>query len=324
MGKDIVRVAAVQASPVWLDTEKTTEKIVAFIEKAASDGVQIIVFPETFLPGYPFWVCRTNGSEFNSNDQKRAYSQYLDAAVEVPSKLINTIVKAVRKHGVFCYLGVAERGRNAGRGTVYCSLLAIDPCDGIVNVHRKLMPTFDERLVWGQGDGHGLRTQQVGPATIGGLNCWENWMPLARYTLYSEGMDIHAGVWPGISDMHAEAMRHIAREGRVWCIAASGLLYVRDIPKSFIFYDRLSANPAECLFDGGSAIIAPDGEYVAGPVIGEECLVVADIDLGRVREERQNFDPTGHYSRADVFQLKVDDSRQESVRLKSTEQTKIT
>ena len=183
MVTDSLKVAAVQASPVWLDKDKTTDKVISFIEEAAAQDVQVIVFPETYLPGYPFWVCRTNGSEFNSSEQKRAYSQYLDSAVEIPSPQINTIVEAANSNGVFCYLGISERGRRAGRGTVFCSLVAIDPVEGIVGVHRKLMPTHDERLVWGQGDGHGLKAHRVGPALIGGLNCWENWMPLSPIRL---------------------------------------------------------------------------------------------------------------------------------------------
>lgn len=138
-------------------------------------------------------------------------------------------------------------------------------------------------------------------------------MPLSRYVLYDAGIDIHAGVWPGIASMHLDLMRHIAQEGRVWCIAASGLLYKRDIPEHFVYFDTLFGDADECFFDGGSAIISPDGKFVAGPVIGEECLVIAEIDLGRVREERQNFDPTGHYSRNDIFQLSVDNSRPETV-----------
>jgi nitrilase len=192
-----MKVAAAQVRPVWLDKVATAERVVTWVERAARDGVQLMAFPETFLPGYPSWVCRTDGARFDDPQQKLAYAEYLDAAVELDGPELAMITEAVRDLGVLVYLGVAERGVAAGRGTVFCALVAIDPDDGIIGRHRKLVPTYDERLVWGWGDGHGLRVHRVGRWQVGGLICWENWMPQARHALYADGEELHVSVWPG-------------------------------------------------------------------------------------------------------------------------------
>lgn len=249
----------------------------------------------------------TDGARFDDPDQKRAYAAYLDAAVELDGPELATVAEAVRDHGVFTYLGVAERGTAASRGTVWCSLVALDPAAGIVSVHRKLVPTFEERLVWGPGDGHGLRTHRLGSWRVGGLNCWESWMPLARHALYADGEELHVGVWPGAERLTADITRFTAREGRVWCLAASGLIDPADVPAGFPFAEQLRGEAGA--HDGGSCVAAPDGSWLVPPVLGEKRLVLADLDLGRVRAERQTFDPTGHYARPDVFGVTVDRRR---------------
>jgi nitrilase len=212
---------------------------------------------------------------------------------------------------VFTYLGAAERGTGNGHGTVFCTLLAIDPKLGLVSAHRKLMPTHEERLAWGIGDGHGLRVHDgPGGFRVGGLNCWENWMPLARTAMYAGGEDLHIAVWPGGVGLTRDITRFIAREGRVFVLSAADLTGPADIPDSFPFAERVrEVLAAETRSDGGSCIAGPDGRWVVEPVAAEEQLVIADIDLARVREERQNFDPTGHYSRPDVLHLDVDRRR---------------
>jgi nitrilase len=180
-----MRVAAAQARSVWLDKDATTKRVLSLLADAARSEVALLAFPETFLSGYPFWVERTDGARFNSKQQKAAYSAYLDAAVETSGPQIRLVTEAARDFGVFTYLGITERGSGAARGTIYCTLLAIDPAHGIVSSHRKLMPTYEERLVWGTGDGHGLRVHDIGEMRVGGLNCWENWMPQARHALYA-------------------------------------------------------------------------------------------------------------------------------------------
>ncbi|MFI0405744.1 carbon-nitrogen hydrolase family protein [Actinomadura sp. 3N508] len=298
-----MRVAAAQARCPWLDSAAGVAKVVEFLERAAADHVELVAFPETFLSGYPFWVEQTGGARFDDPDQKRAYAAYLDAAVEVDGPELRVIAEAARDLNVFTYLGITERVR----GTVYCSLVAFSPGEGIVGVHRKLMPTHEERLVWGIGDGHGLRTHRVGGFAVGGLICWENWMPLARHALYAQGESLHVSVWPGSSGLTGDITRFIAREGRVYSLAAGALLSYADIPADFPFHDRLADRASR--YDGGSAIAGPDGQWVVPPVSGEECLVTADIDPAVVRAERHNFDPAGHYARADILHLQVDRRR---------------
>lgn len=304
-----MRLACAQTSPVWLDKTATTLRVLEWLERAAKVDVDLLVFPEAFLSGYPFWVSRTDGARFEDARQKKAYAAYLEAAVELDGPELRRITEAVADLGVFTYLGVTERGSDSGRGTVFCTLVAIDPSRGVVSAHRKLVPTYDERLVWGWGDAHGLRVHQVGGMRVGGLSCWENWMPLARYALYAEGEELHVSVWPGSVALTSDIVRFIAREGRVFSLAAGGLLTTKDVPTDFPFYEELSALSIEQEFDGGSAIAGPDGEWLVAPVSGREELVVADVEPAMVRAERQNFDPTGHYGRPDVFEFTVDRSR---------------
>ena len=300
------RIAAAQAHSAWLDSARTTGIVTDWIGRAAADGVELVAFGETFLGGYPLWLSITDGARFDDSRQKAAYAAYLDAAVEIDGPAVHAIVEAARDHGVFTYLGAAERGTGPGRGTVYCTLLAIHPEHGLVSAHRKLMPTYEERLAWGTGDGHGLRVHDgPGGIRVGGLNCWENWMPLARAAMYAGGEDLHVAVWPGAVSVTNDITRFIAREGRVFALSAGTLITAADIPSGFPLADEVRANMSDWGYDGGSCIAGPDGQWIVEPVAGEERLVIADIDLARVREERHNFDPTGHYARPDVLELTV-------------------
>ena len=307
-----MRVAAAQARSCWLDPTATTKKVLAWLADAAAQEVELVAFPETFLSGYPFWVELTGGARFDDPAQKRAYAAYLEAAVELDGPEVRQIAEAARDLGVFVYLGTTERATGSARGTVFCTLVAIDPQAGVVSAHRKLMPTYEERLVWGTGDGHGLRVHRYAATRVGGLNCWENWMPQARHALYAQGEELHVSVWPGNPRNTADITRFIALEGRVFSLAANGLISLSDVPSDFPLHGELHAAGVTDYCRGGSAIAGPDGRWVVEPVVGEERLVLADLDLRRVAEERQNFDPTGHYSRADVFTVQVDRRRLEA------------
>ncbi len=307
-----MRVAAAQARPHWLDPAATTKKVLDWLQQAAEQDVRLIAFPETFLSGYPFWLELTGGARFNDARQKRAYAAYLQAAVEIDGPEIAQVTEAARDLGMFVYLGTTERATGSARGTVFCTLVAIDPTAGVVSTHRKLMPTYEERLVWGQGDGHGLRVHRLGSMRVGGLNCWENWMPQARHALYSQGEELHVSVWPGNPRNTADITRFIALEGRVFSLAANGLISLSDVPADFPLRDELEEAGVEDYCRGGSAVAAPDGTWLVPPVPDEERLVVADLDLALVAQERHNFDPTGHYSRPDVFRTEVDRRRRDA------------
>jgi len=306
-----MRIAAANARPRWGQPDAGAERVIDWIAQAGAEGVDLLAFGETHLGGYPFWVSITDGARWDAPDQKQAFAYYLDAAVELEGPQLRLISEAAAEHRVFTYLGIVERRADTARGSAYATLVAIDPGRGIVSAHRKLQPTYEERLVWASGDGNGLRvhsfTGREGETVrVGGLNCWENWMPQARLAMYAGGEDIHVSAWPGAVRNTIDMTRFAALEGRVFSLAAGTILSRSDIPADFPLVARL---PDGDYTDGGSAIAAPDGTWLQEPLAGEERLVVAEVDLAKVREERQNFDPTGHYSRPDVFELSVDRRR---------------
>jgi nitrilase len=301
-----MKIAAAQTAPVWGDADATASVVTDWIGKAANANVDLVAFGETFLSGYPFWLSLTDGARVDAADQKQAYAAYLESAIDLDGPELQFIAETVAETGVFTYLGITER--SPSRGTVYATLVAIDPVDGIVNAHRKLMPTHEERLAWGIGDGHGLRTFPVGEFTVSGLNCWENWVPTVRHVMYAQGTTLHVAVWPGSVRNTIDITRFIAKEGRCYVLSAGTLLRPSDIPDAFPLRER-ALGAGDLGYNGGSCIAAPDGTWIVEPVDGEERLVVADIVLAVVRGERQNFDPAGHYFRADVISVDVDRRR---------------
>ncbi|HXF04039.1 MAG TPA: carbon-nitrogen hydrolase family protein [Blastocatellia bacterium] len=309
-----MRVAGIQAAPIFLDRQATLDKMLSLIAEAAREGAELCAFPEVFLSGYPAWLSLTGGARFNDDRQKEAYAVLLDQAVRLDGPEVRALERAAREHRIFVYAGMSERGltEHQGRGTVYCTLLAIDPQRGVVNVHRKLKPTYEERLVWGDGDGGGLRVLPYQGWRIGGLICWENWMPLARTALYAQGEELHVSVWPGNPSLVMDNGRFVALEGRVYVLAVCGILRAEDIPPTFPLREDMLAH-GNVFYRGGTSIFAPDGTLVAGPLVDVEGIVYADIDSRMVSRERQNFDPTGHYARPDVFRLRVDRRRRLSV-----------
>jgi len=306
----ILRVAAAQLAPVWLDRAATLAKICDAIERAAEGGAQLVTFGETLLPGYPFWIERTDGARFNSAVQKTIHAHYVDQAVTISAGDLDPVCRLAAQHKIAVYLGILERGADRSGHSVYCALVYID-CNGVIgSVHRKLMPTYEERLSWAMGDGHGLRTHKLGAFTVGGLNCWENWMPLPRAALYAQGEDLHVAVWPGNARNTRDITRFIARESRSFVISVSGLMRREDFVESTPHLDLILEYCEPVLADGGSCIAGPDGEWLVEPSVGSEAILFADLDPVRVREERQNFDPAGHYSRPDVTRLIVNRERQ--------------
>ncbi|MEM8982452.1 MAG: carbon-nitrogen hydrolase family protein [Pseudomonadota bacterium] len=310
---DTTNVALAQIAPVWLDRAATIDKVCAAISDAASGGADLIVFGEGLVPGYPFWLDPTGGAEFDSAAQKRWYAHYCDQAVNIPLGHLAPLQRAAKAGRIAVYVGVIERAVERSGHSVFASLVFIDSTGEIGSIHRKLMPTYEERLVWAAGDGHGLVTHPLGPFTVGGLNCWENWMPLARAALYGQGEDLHVAVWPGSDRNTADITRFIAREARSFVVSVSGLMRRDDIAAGVPARDALLSALPSCAANGGSAVANPDGSWLLEPVIDDECLRIVELHAARVREERQNFDPAGHYSRPDVTTLSVDRRRQSTV-----------
>ena len=310
---DKLKVGVAQIAPVWLNRRQTLEKIISYTELAADDGCRLVVFGETLLPGYPFWIERTDGARFNSPVQKEIHAHYMDQAVQIEAGHLGPLCQAAARRQIAVYVGCIERAADRGGHSLYCALVYIDPEGAIQSIHRKLMPTYEERLTWATGDGHGLRVHRLGPFTVGGLNCWENWMPLARAAMYAQGEDLHLAVWPGSRDLTSDITRFIALEARSYVLSVSGLMRNSDFPADTPHLDKILDNSSNFLANGGSCIAGPDGEWVVAPCVEEEKLIVATLDHQRVREERQNFDPAGHYGRPDVTRLTVNRSRQSTL-----------
>ncbi len=310
MSPESLTVALAQISPVWLDREATVKKVAHWIDGAADKGAKLVAFGETLVPGYPHWLSHTGGAEFDSKVQKEIHAHYLDQAVDLHAGHLDLLSEKARARGIHVMVGCYERPIDRGGHTGYCSLVSVDTTGGIQNVHRKVMPTYEERLSWGTGDGHGLNVFPVGPFKVGGLNCWENWIPLLRTALYGQGEDLHVAVWPGSPRLTRDITRFMALEGRSFVLSVSGVLRREDIPDSVPHRDLIVDSVPEVLADGGSCMAAPTGEWVIEPVDAQEQLLVAELSLATVYEERQNFDPAGHYSRPDVVRLRVNRQRQ--------------
>ena len=306
-------IALAQIAPVWFNREKTLAKACERIIEAACQGSDLVAFGEALVPGYPFWLEYSQVTAFNSDFHKTFHAEYMDQAVCIERGDLTEVCELAREKNIAIYLGIIERPADRGGKSIYASLVYISKKGEIGSVHRKLMPTYDERMTWATGDGHGLRVHELGEFTVGGLNCWENWMPLARTSLYAQGEDIHVAVWPGSKRNTGDITRFIAKESRSFVASVSGLMRKSDFPAGITNIEQIIDNSPEFLADGGSCIAGPDGEWVVEPFCGEEKLLVATIDHKRVREERQNFDPTGHYSRPDVLKLTVNRERQKSI-----------
>ncbi len=310
-----LKVGIAQISPVWLNRELTLDKITEYVGSAAQKDCELIVFGEALLPGYPFWIELTDGAHFNSSVQKEIHAHYLQNAVQIEAGHLNRLCEAATQHRIAVVLGCIERALDRGGHSIYASLIYIDSGGIIRSVHRKLVPTYEERLTWSPGDGHGLRVHNIGPFTLGGLNCWENWMPLARAALYGQGEDLHVAIWPGGIHNTNQITRFIAMEARSYVISASGFMRKTDFPPDSPHLEAILKECPDILANGGSCIAGPDGEWVVEPVIDKEDLIVAVLDYESVLKERQNFDPAGHYSRPDVTQLTVNRQRQTTLKI---------
>jgi nitrilase len=300
--------AAVQAAPVLLDRDATIRKAARLMKEAAAGGAGLVVFPEAFVPGYPDWVWRTTPWSDHG-----WYERLYDQAVEVPGRATETLGTAAAEASVYLAVGVNERDR----GTLYNTLLFFAPEGSLLGKHRKLVPTGAERLVWGQGDGSGLVVFDTPFGRLGGLMCWENYMPLARAALYALGIDIYlAPTWDN-SDVWVPTLRHIAKEGRVYVIGVNHFLRGSDVPRELPEAENIYGGDNDWLARGNTTICGPGGDVLAGPLEAAEGIIYSEIDADHARRSRRQFDPVGHYARSDVLRLLV--NREPSAPVPSSE-----
>ncbi|MGC6429929.1 MAG: carbon-nitrogen hydrolase family protein [Jejuia sp.] len=312
--QNLLKVALAQISPVWLNKNETLKKVEQSILDASKEKCELIVFGEGLVPGYPFWLALTGGAEWNTAVNKELHAHYVRNSVTIENGDLDNICKLAKEHHIAIYLGVIERPSDRGGHSIYASLVYINQEGEIKSVHRKLQPTYDERLTWAPGDGNGLQVHSLKDFTVGGLNCWENWMPLPRAALYGLGENLHIAVWPGSDHNTRDITRFIARESRSFVISVSSLMTMDDFPKGTPHLDEILEKAPNVLVNGGSCIAGPDGKWIVEPVVDKHGLIIETIDFNRVYEERQNFDAVGHYSRPDVTQLHVNTQRQSTVK----------
>ena len=296
------KIAAAQLTPVFLNKEKTVEKACAAIAEAGKNGAKLIVFPEAFISGYPDWVWlipNSKGAELNE-----LYLKLVENAVSIPDKTTDKICKAAKSANINVVLGMHERNSETSGASLYNSLLFISENGEILGKHRKLIPTGGERLIWAQGDGSTLKSYDTSVGKLGGLICWENFMPLVRNAMYENGTQILAAPTWDKSPNWQLSMQHIAREGGIFIVSSCMALKTHDIPDKYDF-KKLYPEGREWINTGNSCIIGPNGKIIAGPLEAEEGILYADIDLNEIITAKRMFDVVGHYSRPDVFNFSV-------------------
>ncbi|WAC01473.1 carbon-nitrogen hydrolase family protein [Lacinutrix neustonica] len=311
--ENTLKIAMAQLSPVLLNKNETLKKVEHAVVEAGEAGCELVVFGEALVPGYPFWLALTGGAEWNTKINKELHAEYVRNAIQIETGELDTICQLAKTHNIAIYLGIIERAQNRGGHSIYASLVYINASGEIKSVHRKLQPTYDERLTWSPGDGHGLQVHKLKQFTVGGLNCWENWMPLPRTALYGLGENLHIAVWPGSDHNTKDITRFIAKESRSFVVSVSCLMTKALFPKTLPHLEKILEHCPNVLANGGSCIAGPDGEWIVAPVINKEGLIIQTIDFNRVYEERRNFDPVGHYSRPDITKLIVNRERQSTV-----------
>jgi nitrilase len=301
-----VTVACVQAEPVVLDRDATIERLAELTAEASGKGAQLVVFPETFVAVYPSSVWARHFAGWADERAKGAFAAIARSAVSVPGPAADRLGEIARAHSVWLVTGVNEVDPERP-GTLYNTLLYYAPDGRLALHHRKLVPTNHERLVWGQGDGRGLRAIPTDIGRLGGLICWENYMPLARFSLYESGVEVYIASTADDGDSWQATLVHIAREARSFVVAPSHFQRASAYPDDFPLREALEGQ--DVIGRGGSAILGPDGAYLAGPLYDEEGILYAELDPSRLLEERQRFDPAGHYHRPDVLRLRVNAPR---------------
>ncbi len=304
-----VRAAVVQAAPVIMNLEATIDRIVSLTSRAAEKGAELVLFPEAFIPAYPRGL--TFGAKVGSREEKGRddWLRYWNNSINVPGKYTELIGNIARENSVYLVIGVTEKEEKAG--ILYCTILYFGPDGKLLGLHRKLKPTGTERIIWGEGDGSTLPVIDTPFAKMGGLICWENYMPMARMAMYSKGVEIYLAPTADAREVWQSTIRHIALEGRCFVLSCNQFVKKEMYPEDLAGYEELESEP-EVMCRGGSAVISPLGEYIIEPVYDREEILIADLNLDLITKSRLDFDVNGHYSRPDVFQLKINDRIQEN------------
>jgi predicted amidohydrolase len=319
------RVAVVQHPPVFLNLAQSLERACALVEQAVDGGAKIVAFPETWLPGYPVWLDHApRAALWDHAPAKALYRLLTENAMRFPGRCLERLLALGRRTGAYLVVGVHER---AG-GTLYNTTLTVGTDGATYRLHRKLVPTYTERLIWGRGDGSTLGVLETEHGILGGLICWEHWMPLARAAMHAKGEVVHVAGWPSVGELHQLASRHYAFEAQCFVLAAGSVLSRGEVREGFRslgspdgaageLLDSIPGTDADLLLNGGSAIVGPDAQYLAGPVFDEPCILYADLNPGRILEGHLTLDTAGHYSRPDLFDLRVSESPQTGVTFES-------
>lgn len=307
-----VRVAVVQASPLYFDLEGSVAKVVRLTLEAAAQGARVILFPEAYLGGYPWGLAFGTAVGGRTPAGRRTWERYWRSAMEVPGPQTRALGKAAREAGVYLAVGVVERDRTFSGGTLFCTLLYFGPDGTLLGTHRKLKPTAAERIIWGEGDGSTLTVISTPFGRMGGLICWENYMPLARMALYAKGVELYLAPTADARERWQATLQHIALEGRCFVLGCNQFVTRAMYPPDLELGEELEAWP-QVLCRGGSAVYTPAGERAAGPLWDQEGIVLADLDLSEIPRGKFDFDVTGHYARPDVFQLLVNEGSSRTV-----------
>jgi len=307
-----IKVAVVQAAPVLFDRDATLYKAVTLIQQAAAEGAKLVLFPESFIPAYPRGL--SFGAVVGSRTPigRLTWERYLTNCVDVPGPITDALGNAARDHNIFLAMGVTERDSKFSHGTLYCTLLYFRPDGTLAGKHRKLKPTASERLIWGEGDGSTLTVLETSLGRIGGLICWENLMPLARTALYGKGVEIYLAPTADSRDSWQATMRHIAMEGRCFVLGCNQYVTKDMYPSNLAGREDLQSQP-DLMCRGGSVIVSPLGDILAGPLFDQEGILYADLDLAEVARSKFDFDAVGHYGRPDVFRLTINEEPQNTV-----------
>lgn len=299
-----VEVAVVQAAPVLLDREATVAKACSLVKEAGQQGAELVVFPEAYVPGYLWGTSLGVAIGVRKPAGRQAFARYWANAVEVPSPTTEALANAAREAGVYLVMGVIERDNTYSRGTLYCTALYFGPDGSLLAKHRKLKPTAAERYTWGEGDGSTLPVLETEVGRIGGLICWENYMPLARMAIYAQGVELYVAPTADSRDSWQATIRHIACEGRCFVLSCCQVATKDLYPADFEVLEELDGAP-QMLSRGGSAIVGPLGDYIAGPLFGEEGILYAELDFAQLAGAKFDFDVVGHYARPEVLRLVV-------------------